>query len=35
MVGSDMNAIRGRVMYAIAWDTVTEMELRVVVEGAI
>jgi hypothetical protein len=30
-----MNAIRGRVMYAIACDTVKEMELRVVVEEAI
>jgi hypothetical protein len=30
-----MNAIRGRVMYAIACDTVIEMELRVVVEEAI
>jgi hypothetical protein len=30
-----MNATRGRVMYAIACDTVTEMELRDVVEEAI
>jgi hypothetical protein len=30
-----MNTMRGRVMYAIACDTVTEMELRVVVEEAI
>ena len=30
-----MNAIKGRVMCAIACDTVTEMELRVVVEEAI
>ena len=30
-----MNTTRGRVMYAIACDTVTEMELRVVMEEAI
>jgi hypothetical protein len=35
MAGADMNATRGRVIYAIACDTVTEMELREVVEEAI
>jgi hypothetical protein len=30
-----MNATKGRVMYAIACETVTEMELRDVVEEAI